>query len=459
MNPGFDCDVFIVGGGPAGTTLATLLARSGRSVMLAEREHHPRFHIGESLLPANVKLFEDLGVRDEVERIGMPKWGVEFVSQQHRHRSFLEFGDAWDKSMPLAWQVRRSELDEILFRRAALAGARAMQGCAVRSIEFDGEGVTVNARLEGGGNGNRNAGASDGHGAASEQRWRARYLVDASGRDTLLANHFGIKRKHKKHNSAALFGHFRGAKRLPGKLEGNISIFWFAQGWIWFIPLVDGTTSVGAVCWPHYLKSREKALKGFFLDTIAMAPELGERLAGAQLVDNAVYATGNFSYAADCASGDRHLLVGDAYAFVDPVFSSGVYLAMASAYAAMPVIEATLDAGPAAARAARSRFEAHMRKGPREFTWFIVRMTNPAIRELFMHPYNVLRTKEAVLGLLAGDIFGKTPLWWSLSAFKAIYYLTSLLMLPRAQKAWRMRRANIRDVGEVRGENVMVSAQ
>lgn len=453
MTPGFDCDVFVVGGGPAGTTLATLLARSGRSVILAEKDHHPRFHIGESLLPANGRLFDDLGVRDEVEGIGMPKWGVEFVSPQHRDHSFFEFADAWDKSMPKAWQVRRSELDAILFRHAEAAGAQALQGCTVREVEFDAEGVTVRGHAA-----EPAAGASGATGAQAAKLWRARYLVDASGRDTLLANRLGLKQKNRKHNSAALFGHFRGARRLEGRLEGNISIFWFAHGWFWFIPLADGTTSVGAVCWPHYLKSRDKPLKDFFLDTMAMAPLLAERLRGAELVGDAVYATGNYAYAAEQACGERWLMVGDAYAFIDPVFSSGVYLAMASAYAAVPVLNAALDAGPAApaTRAARRRYEAHMRRGPRMFSWFIVRMTNPAIRQLFMHPRNLLRMKEAVLGLLAGDIFGRTPLWRGLLPFKAMYYLTSLRMAPQAFRAWRLRRQLIRDVGEVKGENVMV---
>jgi flavin-dependent dehydrogenase len=467
MTSEFDCDVFIVGGGPAGATLATLLARSGRSVVLAEKDRHPRFHIGESLLPANGRLFDDLGVRAEVEAIGMPKWGVEFVSPQHQHRSYLEFADAWDKSMPKAWQVRRSQLDDILFRRAAAAGARALQGCTVREVEFDAEGVTVHARLDraecaaDGGGGSECSGEGRPDRAPAARQWRVRHLVDASGRDTLLANRFGTKHKNPKHNSAALFGHFRGAQRLAGRLEGNISIFWFAHGWIWFIPLADGTTSVGAVCWPHYLKSRDKPLQEFFLDTLAMAPPLAERLQGAALVGDAVYATGNYAYAAERASGQRWLMVGDAYAFIDPVFSSGVYLAMASAYAAVPVVQATLDAGPAAAatRAARRRFEAHMRRGPRMFTWFIVRMTNPAIRELFMQPRNLLRTQEAVLGLLAGDIFGRTPLWRGLVPFKALYYLKALAMAPQAWRAWRLRRHLIRDVGEVKGENVMVPAR
>ncbi|MBL8342463.1 MAG: tryptophan 7-halogenase [Rubrivivax sp.] len=443
MSTGFDCDVFVAGGGPAGATVATLLARQGRRVVMVEKDRHPRFHIGESLLPANVRLFEELGVRAEVERIGMPKWGVEFVSPQHEQASLLEFAEAWDKSMPMAWQVRRSELDLILFRHAAASGAQCHEGMRVRSAAFDAEGVSITA--------------IDADGA--ERRWRARYLVDASGRDTLLANQLGIKRKHPQHNSAALFGHFRGARRLEGRLEGNISVFWFAHGWFWFIPLADGTTSVGAACWPYYLKQRDRPLKQYFLDTIALAPRLAERLAGAELVDDAVYATGNYSYTSDRCAGPRYQMVGDAYAFIDPVFSSGVYLAMASAFVGADLAAATLDRGPAAAAAERRRFEAHMKKGPREFSWFIFRMTNPAIRELFMSPRNVLRAKEAVLAVLAGDIFGRTPFRGSLRFFKAVYYFSSLLTPRRTWNAWRRRSASIRDTGEVKGENVMAGAR
>jgi flavin-dependent dehydrogenase len=423
------CDVLVVGGGPAGSTIAALLAEKGRDVVVIEKARHPRFHIGESLLPANVALFDRLGLREQVEAIGMPKYGVEFVSPDHEHRQFIEFGEAWDKSMPYAWQVRRSELDEILFRDAAAKGARTFEGERVREVAFDDEGATVRVELDGG----------------ARRTWRARFVVDASGRDTLLANQLRCKEKNKRHNSSALYGHYTGAERLPGKLEGNITIFWFEHGWFWFIPLADGTTSIGAVCWPYYLKSRTKPLPEFFRDTIALCPELEKRLEGAELVDERVYATGNYSYSSAKSSGERYLMIGDAYAFVDPVFSSGVYLAMQSAFDGLEVVEAVLD-GRREAAALRRAFDRNVQRGPREFSWFIFRVTNPTMREFFMSPQNPFRVKEALVSLLAGDIYGATPIWPSIRMLKALYYLVSIGHLSRTVRAWRRRRVNIRDV-------------
>jgi len=424
-----ECDVLVVGGGPAGSTIAALLAESGRDVVVIEKAHHPRFHIGESLLPANAALFDRLGVRERVEAIGMTKYGVEFVSPDHEHRQFIEFQEAWDKSMPYAWQVRRSELDELLFRDAARKGARTFEGQRVREVAFEAEGAVAGIELE---DGTRHA-------------WRAKFVVDASGRDTLLANQLRCKEKNKRHNSSALYGHFTGAERLPGKLEGNITIFWFEHGWFWFIPLADGTTSIGAVCWPYHLKSRQKPLPEFFADTIALCPALAERLAGAALVDGRVYATGNYSYASAKSSGERFLMIGDAYAFVDPVFSSGVYLAMQSAFDGARVVEAVLDRRPDAA-ALRRAFDRAVQHGPREFSWFIFRVTNPTMREFFMSPQNPFRVKEALVSLLAGDIYGKTPIWRSIRVLKALYYLVSFGNLGRTVRAWKRRRINIRDI-------------
>ena len=422
------CDIAVIGGGPAGSTAAALLAERGFRVALFEKSRHPRFHIGESLLPANLPLFERLGVADEVRAIGMQKWGAEFVSPWHDWASRLQFADAWGTSQPFAYQVRRSQFDEILFRNAARRGAQALEGCRVREVKFL---ATAGAVLQ------------VQHEAGGEQRWRARFVVDASGRDTFLGSRLQAKQRNPRHNSAAIYAHFRDARRHQGRCAGDISIFWFEHGWFWFIPLADGATSVGAVVWPYYLRSRAKPVNEFLMDTIALCPALAARLAGAERVSDAE-ATGNYSYACDRTHGPGYLLLGDAYTFIDPVFSTGVMLAMHSAFIGAEAIDACLRR-PAEAPRALARFDRQMRRGPRDFSWFIYRVTNPTMQSLFMAPRNHLRMRDALMALLAGDVFGRRPFRGSLLAFKAVFYLTSLAHLGRTIRAWRRRRENIRD--------------
>ena len=435
--PNEQCDVLVVGGGPAGSTIATLLAQSGRKVVMLEKAHHPRFHIGESLLPANIGLFERLGVREQVEKIGMPKYGIEFVSPDHDHTSEVNFDEGDNPAMAYSWQVRRSELDEVLFRNAAAHGAKTVEGCRVSDIAFDDDGATVQTQLDDG----------------ALRSWRAQFVVDASGRDTFLSARLKLKKRNTAHNSSALFAHFRNAVRLPGRKEGNISILWFAHGWFWFIPLADGTTSVGAVCWPYYLKSRKKPLNEFFMDTIALCPKLAERLATAVLQDDKVHATGNYSYTSSQCAGDKYLMLGDAYTFIDPMFSSGVFLAMQNAFDAVAVVNASLDQ-PQAAASARKAYEKAVKTGPAEFSWFIFRSTNPTIRDMFMFPKNPLGAKQGLLSLLVGDIRQKTPIWVSLLAFKLFYYLISIGNWKRTVAGIKRRRENIRDFGQLQEENI-----
>jgi 2-polyprenyl-6-methoxyphenol hydroxylase-like FAD-dependent oxidoreductase len=204
-------DVVVIGGGPAGSSAGTLLADRGFRVRLLEKARHPRFHIGESLLPANLRLFDRLGVGEQVRAIGMVKLGAEFVSPQHDNRMerFL-FAEAWDKSMPGAYQVRRSELDHLLLRNASAHGVEVVEGCHARDVAFlpDGSGAVIRAQHEDG----------------REEQCRARFVVDASGRDTLLANQFRSKRRNDKHNSSALYGHFRPASmKATSPCTGSIT--------------------------------------------------------------------------------------------------------------------------------------------------------------------------------------------------------------------------------------------
>jgi flavin-dependent dehydrogenase len=228
---------------------------------------------------------------------------------------------------------------------------------------------------------------------------------------------------------------------LPGKAEGNITISWFDKGWLWFIPLSDGTTSVGAVCRPEYIKSRRGEMDTFFMETIALCPAIAERLRDARLV-GAVTATGNYTYRARHAAGQRYILLGDAFAFIDPIFSAGVYFAMNSGFLGADTIETCLDQ-PRKARRARRRFEAVTRRGIDSFSWYIYRATRPALRNMFMSPRNILGIESAMLSLLAGDVFRHSSLHTRLLLFKLIYYVSSALTPKRTFEAWQRNRRDL----------------
>jgi flavin-dependent dehydrogenase len=423
------CEVLVIGGGPAGSTIAALLAQRGRDVLMLEKAKHPRFHIGESLLPMNMPLFDKLGVAEDIKRIGIVKLGAEFVSPWHGAPVMIDFNDAWDNTYPSAYQVRRDEFDDILFKNAVSKGARAIEECKVTGIQFyAGAGATVTATDKDG----------------QTQRISAKFVVDASGRDTFLSNHFQMKQRNKKHNSAAIFGHFSGATRLEGEVEGNISLFWFEHGWFWFIPLADGNTSVGATCWPYYMKSRKTDTTQFLLDTIALCPALAERLKHARL-ESPVTATGNFSYLSEQSSGENFILLGDAFAFIDPVFSSGVFLAMNSAFVGADTVETCLN-HPLQATSALKAFDKAMAHGPKVFSWFIYRITTPAMRNMLMYQGNESRIKKALISVLIGDVFGKKSYAMWLFMFKVMYYMKSLSDIKGTVCAWRKRRLSIRVV-------------
>lgn len=425
-----ETDVLIIGGGPAGSTFATLMAKKGKKVILLEMGHHPRFHIGESLLPMTLPIFEQLGVADQIEAIGITKYGAEFNAPGgEKRRETFYFDFALDKNHPHAYEIHRPEFDRILFQNARSTGVDAREGIKVTDISFNSNGsANVIAKTKTG----------------TQHQFRASFLVDASGRETFLSRRFGLKQKSKQHNSAAIFAHFDGVERRSGRDEGNISIYWFAHGWFWMIPLKGGRMSVGAVCYPEYLKTRSASTGEFLQQTIEMVPEISQRMKNSNLAGE-VRATGNFTYGSSKMYGGRGenwLLIGDAYAFIDPVFSSGIHIAMSGAAKAVGAVDACLD-DPESSQAILGKYHRQITRALKTFSWLIHRFNSPVIQKLFMSPSNQWRVQETLISLLAGDLYRDTPVRRGLNVFKIIYYASFLKNLPDAWAAHRRRRKNI----------------
>ena len=383
-----ECDVVVVGGGPAGSTIAGLLAQKRKSVVLLEKEHFPRFHIGESLLPLNLPLFDLLGVADEIRRIGVYKPGAELISDEHGATATFRFSDNPYLSVGHSYQVRRSDFDKLLLDNSRRLGADVIEGAHVTDVTFDAE---HRSRVT--------ATGADGMPLA----YSARFFVDASGRDTLLASRLRLKRVDKHNNTAAVFGHFRNVPARPGDVAGMISVYLFEQGWIWMIPLPDDVTSVGVVGTQAFFKARDARLDALFARAIASSPSVANRMANAQPIGSLV-ACADYSYDSRYYVGDGHILVGDAAAFIDPLFSSGVMMAMSTAAFGATVVEALLDGLDSRERHMRD-YERKIRLSLHSLSWLIYRINSPILRDLLMSSFDLFNTRQRLITILAGDFY------------------------------------------------------
>ncbi len=404
----------VVGGGPAGASASGFLAKAGRRVALYERDVFPRFRVGESMLPASLPILDRLGVHDAVRASGVQlKRGAYFYDQESGQERCFYFLP--DKPWPgYAYQVRRAEFDAIMLDHARRLGVDVRQPATVESVAFDANGVTVTAS-----------------GGGERTEARAQCLVDATGRAGLLARSVGRSQRVPNLGKVALFAHWRGAPRAEPPDDGNIRIYIFEAGWFWWIPLSPELTSVGCVVHAKTVHGWDGTRDTLYAEMIRRCDRVAAQLTGAER-STELHTEANFAYRNDPVVGDRFVAVGDAIAFVDPIFSGGVHIALQSGELAAAAIDRALTDGRFEAR----RFAAYERRvwaGLRPFFTFVHKYYEPAFLEMFLKPKRAFGMLDAVLSVLSGGTFLRVP--WRTRLSLALFFAVTRV------NVWVRRRA------------------
>ena len=389
--PPRDPDVVVIGGGPAGSTASTLLAQKGYAVELFEREHFPRFHIGESLIPQTYHVLKRTGMLEKMKGSHfVKKYSVQFVNQRGKLSEPFYFVDHRPHEASQTWQVRRSEFDHMNLNNAKDHGVKVHEGARVLEVLFEGErAVGVRVKPEDG----------------PERVVRAKVVIDASGQSSMLIDRLGLREWDPVLKKAAVWTYWKGAYRDAGRDAGATIVIQTEgkKGWFWYIPLHDDIVSVGIVADYTYLfqDRPSKDLEAIYFEEVARAPGLQPRIADAQRCDG-FRAQKEYTYRAKQVAGDGWALIGDAFGFLDPLYSSGVLLALTSAAMAADAIAEGLAKGDTS--------EAQLRKWEPAFTAGMERMRRLVCefydgfsfgRFVKKHP----DLKDRVTDVLIGDVF------------------------------------------------------
>ncbi|HKB04823.1 MAG TPA: NAD(P)/FAD-dependent oxidoreductase [Gemmataceae bacterium] len=386
-----DTDVIVIGGGRAGSTASTLVAQKGRRVHLFEREKGPRFHIGESLIPQTYHVLKRLNMLPKMKGSHfVKKYSVQFINQRGRLSEPFYFIDHKPHESSQTWQVRRSEFDQIMLDNAREHGVNVHQGVRVLEVLFEGDrAVGVRVKLENG----------------SEHEVRAPVVVDASGQSSMLMDRMGLREWDPVLKKAAVWTYWKGAQRDTGRDEGATLVVQTEgkNGWFWYIPLHDDIISVGVVAGYDYLFQNRpsKELEAIYFEEVAKAPGVQPRIRNATRCD-IFRAQKEYSYRSRKAAGNGWVLCGDAFGFLDPLYSSGVLLALTSASMAADAICEGLDRGDTSA-AQLGKWEDTFGRGMDRMRRLVCEFYDGFSFGRFVRKHPDL--KDRVTDVLIGDVF------------------------------------------------------
>ncbi len=407
-----EIEVVILGGGPAGSTTGMVLAREGIPSILIESDRHPRFHVGESLLPHSLPMFDRLDLHEAIRALPrtLVKPGATFCSHDGSEKSDFWFDESSAPVIPHAYNVRRDEFDAMLLRTAEVRGVDVREGWKAIAPEWEGD---------------RLAGVCVRTPEGEEGTIRAKCIVDATGQHAFLATRMGWKSIYPDHRKLAIVGHFEGVERFPGRGAGNIVIIVTQSGWFWLIPFADGTTSVGVVLEAARYEGISGGIDAQFDAAIEATPEAARQLASARRLFPAS-AVQNFSFKVSRTHGDGFAIVGDAAGFLDPIFSSGIMMGMSTAErAALDIASALRRKGRVDAKDT-ARCAVLNRRLQKRFFMMIRSYYDPSFLDVFLLPSTESRVpgerfgiRPAVISLLAGDIVGAGT-WRKLSLFRVL---------------------------------------
>ena len=398
-------DVAIIGGGPAGSTAAALLALAGRRVIVFEREKFPRFHIGESLLPFSMKAFTRLGLHEKFLRAGfMKKFGGEIVGACSESGTKFYFKDGYRSQTDHAYQVTRGDFDKVLLDHAVECGAEVHEETSVDRVEFSNDEVELGIKCNG-----------------SFHSIRARYVIDASGRTSVLGRKFKIKKTYDHLQKLSIFAHYDGVWRAEG-IDGTLTVLIRAiDRWFWLIPLSAERTSVGVVLDAEAFRNSKLRAEDFLEQALSEQPIIAKRMTDARRVSQ-VYVEADFSYRSARLHGDRWLLAGDAAGFIDPIFSSGVFLAVFSSELCADVLNEVLD-HPRKARRLFAGYERAVNRAMDIYLRFVKAWYTKEFIEVFLAPRNILGLAPAVNAVLGGNVGNSFPIRWRMWVFYFLVWL------------------------------------